>query len=636
MKLRKVRIENIRSFLEPAELLIDGDISIVIGPNGGGKTNLLDATITNLRRHLLTSWVSRHSPADGIPERYEFVVNDAFNATNLERHNRGEGRDQIIELELEVTKQDVANIKAMQESATKLADFAERKYVGAPIREAAKWDIKMLTQGQRFTYRIVNNNLQQPSAAAAFYRQYLSLYEADTRLRDELDMASLSTPMLYLPVNRSASGIQASLSLANYNEYDHKRSVDAATSRSAGSISALALGRLAEKHRFLLEKDCGLTKKEFYEDPQIKSLSKILSSLGYEWKLVSVNPLTNQYDIRLTKQGSSFLIGAASSGEKEIFTYIFGIYALNVRDALIVIDEPESHLHPKWQGTLLSIFEKLAAETGNQFLLATHSPVFVSPASIQYVSRVFSEGQQSKIIRLNSAGLPEPKHIFSIVNSQNNERVFFSDKVILVEGISDRLFFDAVFKKLNINTGPAPIFEIVSVGGKGFFEPYKLLLEASKVPYAVIADLDYICEIGTEKLKALFAVDAKSIKENIVDDLASKDGQTLVARLDEAIHGGNAKNLADLWNYIKNRRRRLRRDLKKDEQQALDEFIKSEQERSLFLLSKGDLETYFPEGYRNKDIDKLIRFLSRDDFWEMLPEFAREEITQISKQVAKP
>lgn len=39
MKLRRVRVENVRSFLEPAELLLDGDISIIIGPNGGGKTN---------------------------------------------------------------------------------------------------------------------------------------------------------------------------------------------------------------------------------------------------------------------------------------------------------------------------------------------------------------------------------------------------------------------------------------------------------------------------------------------------------------------------------------------------------------------------------------------------------------------
>jgi len=55
MKLRRVRIENVRSFLDPTELLLDGDISILIGPHGGGKTNLLDTVTTVLRKHFLTS-----------------------------------------------------------------------------------------------------------------------------------------------------------------------------------------------------------------------------------------------------------------------------------------------------------------------------------------------------------------------------------------------------------------------------------------------------------------------------------------------------------------------------------------------------------------------------------------------------
>src|SRR3954447_8624711 len=82
-----------------------------------------------------------------------------------------------------------------------------------------------------------------------------------------------------------------------------------------------------------------------------------LKDLGCKWKLETVNVLQNQYDIRLIKQGSSFLVGNPSSGEKELFTYFFGIYALNVREALIVIDEPELHLHPKWQSILFSLFE---------------------------------------------------------------------------------------------------------------------------------------------------------------------------------------------------------------------------------------------------------------------------------------
>jgi putative ATP-dependent endonuclease of OLD family len=117
-------------------------------------------------------------------------------------------------------------------------------------------------------------------------------------------------------------------------------------------------------------------------------------------------------------------VGAASSGERELLTYLFAIFALNVRDALIVVDEPELHLHPKWQKRLLNLFVRLATSTGNQFLLATHSPTHVSPDSIQYISRVFSRDQQSNVLRLATASLPEAKHLLQIVNSQNNEGIF--------------------------------------------------------------------------------------------------------------------------------------------------------------------------------------------------------------------
>lgn len=50
-----------------------------------------------------------------------------------------------------------------------------------------------------------------------------------------------------------------------------------------------------------------------------------------------------------------FLASAASSGERELLTYLFAIYALNVRDALVLVDEPELHLHPRWQKALLTL-----------------------------------------------------------------------------------------------------------------------------------------------------------------------------------------------------------------------------------------------------------------------------------------
>ena len=52
MLLKRVAIKNVRSFLDRTELALDGPMTIIIGPNGGGKTNLLDTTVIVLRRYL--------------------------------------------------------------------------------------------------------------------------------------------------------------------------------------------------------------------------------------------------------------------------------------------------------------------------------------------------------------------------------------------------------------------------------------------------------------------------------------------------------------------------------------------------------------------------------------------------------
>lgn len=633
MKLRRFRIENVRSFLESKELLLDGDISILIGPNGGGKTNILDAAITSLRRHLITSWLSIKSPTAEIPDRHELRSNDAFNANVLEKHSLGQDLPQRIELDLEVTSGDVKNMLAMKASAIEVADLMDHRFIGLSIREASEWDPAIIKVGQRFTYTILNNNIE-PSVEkeATLYRLYLARYDAFNSLRNELRKEPLSMLMMSMPVNRSASGFQASLILSSHVDSDVKKMVDAANSRSGGSMVTLAIGRLAGRYRILLESDTGNARNEFYADPQIESLSRILKTLGYTWELECTDPLTNRYDVRLTKQGTSFLIHAASSGEKEFLTYLFAIYALNVRDALIVIDEPELHLHPQWQASLLTLFEQLSAETGNQFLLATHSPVFISPSSIPYVSRVFSKEQKSEIIRLKGDDLPTDKHLFSIVNSQNNERMFFSDKVVLVEGFSDRLFFEAVFKKLGVWEGSNETLEIIEVGGKGLFLPYQKILTACRVPFMIIADLDYVNQIGTNEIKQLFAVNKKKIATDVIKNETSVDGIALVERLDEAIKTGHAEDLTAIWNYIKLSRTRLKSDLDARETKLLNQFISEKQDEGIFVLSLGTLESYLPEGYRSKDVEKLIKLLARD-FWTELPEKARNELSTIAGRI---
>ncbi|MDO8370202.1 MAG: AAA family ATPase [Candidatus Nitrotoga sp.] len=630
MLVRRVAIENVRSFLDRAELMLDGPITIVIGPNGGGKTNLLDTIVIMLRRHLFASMYAAHAPTPEQPNRYEFRQNDVLNNMILERHSAGADRDQIVDIEVEVTSRDLENMHSMQNDAERLTELASKKYVNFNLLNAKSWKPDEITEGTRFVYRVFNGNLQGVENSSSSFLQYLKMFEMDGSLREEFELAPLATPLVYLPVNRSAAGFQSNVELAGYNAFETKRHSDATSSRSATSIVNLAVGRLAQKFRLLLEKDKGIAASEFRDDVNLKELTKLLGELGYEWTLETVNPLKNQYDIRLKKQGSSFLVGAASSGERELLTYLFAIFALNVRDAIIIVDEPELHLHPKWQKTLLQLFIRLAQSTGNQFLLATHSPTFVSPESIQFVSRVFSHQQRSHILRLNTTILPEAKHLLNIVNSQNNERLFFADEVVLVEGLSDRIFFEAVLDQHGRSSSSRSILEVISVGGKGFFDAYTKVLRACEMRYSIISDLDYIEQVGSHEIKALFQIDTKEIKTDVIENIKSLDGDALVEAIENALSNGDWKHATQVWSYIKARRRKLRKDLNKDDATKLDEFLMSMRTEHIYILSRGALENYLPLGHSSKDLDRLIRLLTQDNFWEQLPQQGKAELELIA------
>ncbi|MDP3607970.1 MAG: AAA family ATPase [Methylophilus sp.] len=634
MLIKKIVIQNVRSFLNREELLVDDNITIIIGPNGGGKTNLLDTIVIMLQKHLFSSMYAVHVPTPDNLDRYEFRYNDALNNMILDKHTNGLNQEQLIEISVQVTEKDLNNMESIKTDADSLIEKASKKYLNLQIGNSLAWDLSKIKIKTVFTYRVLNGGIQNPeSDEAGYFLQYLRMFEMVDKLREEYELEPLAMPLVYLPVNRSASGFQSHVELAGYNDFETKRHSNAASSRTQTSIVSLAIGRLAQKFRLLQEKDNVSAKVEFHKNANLKKLTDILNELGYQWSLETINPLKNTYNIRLNKHGTTFLVNNASSGEKELLTYLFAIFALNVRDALIIVDEPELHLHPKWQKTLLQLFIKLSKSTNNQFLFATHSATFISPESIRYVSRVYNQDQKSHIVRLDAETLPSAKHLLNLVNSQNNERLFFADKVVIVEGLSDRIFFEKVLDHFGRSESNGRITEVISVGGKGLFDAYKRILIASKISYYIIADFDYIEQIGTPDLKKLFKTNTTEIKHDVIENIKSIDGETLVNAIETAIKTKEWGTATEIWEYIKSKRKIVRNNLSVDECDKLDYFLANQKTLGVSILREGSLEQYLPEGYSSKDLEKLIKLLSANNFWEKIPKLRKKELKNICTSI---
>ncbi len=99
--------------------------------------------------------------------------------------------------------------------------------------------------------------------------------------------------------------------------------------------------------------------------------------------LIGATNMLRFMDIRLDKQGHGDLsLRLASSGEQCMMIMLLGI-AANIRNgALIVIDEPEVSLHPRWQEEFMPMLENcFKSYSGCQFIVATHSPQIISRMS---------------------------------------------------------------------------------------------------------------------------------------------------------------------------------------------------------------------------------------------------------------
>jgi len=175
--------------------------------------------------------------------------------------------------------------------------------------------------------------------------------------------------------------------------------------------------------------------------------------------------------------------------------------------------------------------------------------------------------------------------------------------------------------------------EIISVGGKGLFATYAKLLNACKIEFAIIADLDYVDQIGTGDIKALFRIDESEIKNDVIENVKSLDGASLVARIDEAMRTGRWSDARATWDYIKSKRLLLRTDLAAEEQAKLDAFCTERAAEHVHILRKGALEAYLPEGCRSKDIGKLVAFLDDNNFWQRLSKEARDELGGIARSI---
>lgn len=84
--------------------------------------------------------------------------------------------------------------------------------------------------------------------------------------------------------------------------------------------------------------------------------------------------------IFINKQEEEFGIQDLSSGEQQILSKVFVLFTDDMKGHVILIDEPESSLHPSWQTRILSVLRRCAELNDCQIIVATQSPQVIASA----------------------------------------------------------------------------------------------------------------------------------------------------------------------------------------------------------------------------------------------------------------
>jgi len=645
MRIIRLEITNLKSFQDKVYLEFDSQFNILVGPNGGGKSNFLDILVIILNRFFLYNY----SVNDGMGIGAAQILQASGSSEPVENHLdkfSADASESKIEITFKVDAQDIKNIATINQykkEITSASDHYKIYYLSdLNFYNFENWQLGELAENQELVYCIVNNVLVYPplNSRELIYLKFLNYYELlSIVIQKAIDLkllppdTRLSPKYVYFSPYRGGDTL-FQVSLAGENYYTLLSNYSSATSRSTTSLIKLASIYFAQKRRKyeMFARTQGY-EKYWDADEEVKLVTKHLKKLGYSWNVELKDANSNTYEIILLKikENTRFSLHQASSGEKEILNFLLGIFAFNIKNGLIIVDEPEVHLHPKWQSLLLDLFFDLADLTQNQFIFSTHSPIFINQRTISKIVRVYKSSGKSTIKNFLKSNFDETKDLLHIINSHNNEKIFFADKVILVEGITDRIFWEQlinIYKKAD----NSEIIEVLEVHGKINLEKYRRFLEKIELDNYIIADLDYILQIGSEEVNKMFIVDYAKIDREVINAKKSIDGQTLFQQIEEAIKSENFDALEKLCIYIKSRKMKLHENLTDQQLQLLEIFITEKREKDkICVLSKGEVEYYLPEGF--KKLNTLIELTKNERKFRdlIIREDYREKRVELSK-----
>jgi predicted ATP-dependent endonuclease of OLD family len=550
MQIKSVKISNILSFpfhadISSAESLqFDSGLNIIIGENGAGKSTALEVINFLFKRVLYRQYnvnqdfFTRRSTITA-HERSQILQpanNSSYSGFRLDPNWNSEELPQIIRLEIELDEIDVVNMRNLQAHLDKLhistGSLTTRgPFAGRSFGKTYTIDVTLNRNNNEFSTAFVNGQHDFGYEYLSEYHYYKETIALHNLLNPADQIEGMYESFTLISSYRNYHAFQPAVSLRdalpaqqiqNVRVQDYSRSLNTSDTNEPPVFSLVRL-RVAERHFDLMPDK--LTQEECEEEannlPFINAINDKLKVINLECKIKLIEMRTWQYafnffDVRRGKAITD--INSLSAGQKAIIHLVFEAYGRgDLKGGVVIIDEPEIHLHYQFQHEYLKVIRDLNRDQNCQYILVTHSEALINSDTIRSVRRLSLSDIGSTQIFAPTL-IEDQKTLIKILDNTRSTYAFFAKKVVLVEGDTDRYFFRSVLNARypQLEQEAAVLF----VGGKGNHPAWKALFELFGLRVYVISDFDYLANLHypnerATPLKAL--ADRQSFKQRNLD-----------------------------------------------------------------------------------------------------------------------
>ncbi|NRB23645.1 ATP-binding protein [Shewanella sp.] len=415
MKLQYLKINSDFKNLKGVEIRFSDDENrtVIIGQNGTGKSNIIEA-IVQIFKYLDTD----------TPPPFSYEVKYKIGDASLETWmhiNADVSRETVYEIKVQehsnetISEWQHINISKIKRDRDGLSHYLPRNifayYSGPSDRlESLFFDsrrdfyLQVIKEGAN-----IRDNIRPFFYAKPFHSQFslLSFFvargvpHATKFLKQELSIKSFESATFYFtkPVNWGSNDASdfwgATGAIRDFLELVKKYSIGPIETQEPQLDLLSKRVKKKQVMSFFLPNKSKLD--ELSKNMRPEDLFKILEATYLSGILARV-----EIQVKQTKSNQNVIFSELSEGEQQLLT-IFGLLQFTAkRDALFLLDEPDTHLNPYWAAKYHRFLELFVPEGfGSHIIMTTHHPLSIAELNKEQI-QVVSRNEASQKISVNT------------------------------------------------------------------------------------------------------------------------------------------------------------------------------------------------------------------------------------------